>query len=183
MYIKRIKVDKKIKYFSHRNPIYHQTFYIMSKRNLIKKYFERIPAKEWDYNSFATYLKVIGYDNNYYIFRNYIRSLKEIITDDIGITDGYKKLTAKNLLISIGDEKQLEYKVLISFYQNIISINNDNDDILETVYLVSVISIILRTSDILMIGPDIGTPIKKSMFRLGGTIHGSLFLRVNPVFL
>lgn len=68
----------------------------MLLRKYIKNYFEKIEPEKWSYTSFYSHLRILGYDNNDCILRNYKRSLKEIIKDKN--RDNEKKKMAENLL-------------------------------------------------------------------------------------
>lgn len=61
----------------------------------IKNYFLKIPVKKWDYESFSEFMKVLGYDIDERIFRNYIRGLKEVLKSQV---EEYKKDIAIKIL-------------------------------------------------------------------------------------
>ncbi|CAG8691988.1 12757_t:CDS:1, partial [Ambispora leptoticha] len=58
----------------------------------IKKYFSLSSTQRWDYDSFHLFMRILGYEDDTIIFRNYIRQLNDIIKDNN--TDTEKKFIA-----------------------------------------------------------------------------------------
>jgi len=62
----------------------------------IENYFKETNIVDWNYKSFYKFMRILGYDNQDAITRNYIRTLKEILNNKE--TDNYKRKIIQELL-------------------------------------------------------------------------------------
>lgn len=65
------------------------------KGYFIKNYFKNVSSERWNYESFYDIMKVLGYEDDDKISRNYIRELKTVIKYQ---NDETKRNIAKQLL-------------------------------------------------------------------------------------
>lgn len=61
----------------------------------IKNYFLNTEIKNWNYNDFKDYLNLLGYNDEDYIYRTYIRRLREMI--DTEPDNNRRRITMKIL--------------------------------------------------------------------------------------
>lgn len=82
----------------HFSPILSPFYSIMVNLNIgttIKNYFIKTPLEVWDYNSFSNFMEILGYEDDKSISKNYIKTLKYVIDNDVEVC---KREMAENLL-------------------------------------------------------------------------------------